>query len=98
MSVRTFDGAILVCDTPVVAGRYHVVMAHEPLVATRQILLSGAVQVAEFRRAASAPMFARRTAERPQCILQTLGQCDKALAAEHDVSMLEARERQPKMV
>ena len=26
-------------------------------------------------------MLARRTAERPQCILQTLGQCNKALAA-----------------
>src|SRR6266699_3956476 len=98
MAVRTFDGAILVCDTPVVAGRYHVVMAHEPLVATRQILLSGAVQVAVCRREAIAAMLARRTAERPQCILQTLGQCDKALAAEHDVGMLEAREGEPEVI
>src|ERR1700722_11060327 len=92
MAVRTFDGAILVCDTPVIPGRYHAVMAHEPLVATRQIFLSGAVQVAECRREAIAAMLARCTAERPQRILQTLGQRDKALAAKHYVSMLEARE------
>ena len=43
-------------------------------------------------------MLARCTAECPQRILQTLGQRDKALAAEHDMGMLEARERQPKVV
>ena len=86
------------CDTQVVPGRYHVVMAHEPLVTPRQIILNGAVQIAERRREAIAAMLARHAAERPQCILQTLGQRDKALAAEHDVGMLEAREREPVVV
>ena len=73
-------------------------MAHEPLITPRQVLLSITVQVAEGRREAVATMLARRTAERPQCILQTLGQRDKALATKHDVGMLEARERQPEVV
>ncbi len=98
MAVRAFDGAILVCDARVVPGRYHAVMAHQPLIALCQILLSVAVQVAECRREAIAAMLARHPAERPQRILQTLGQRDKALAAKHDVSMLEARERQPEVV
>src|SRR5450631_2202251 len=50
MPVRTLNGAILVGNTQVVPGRYHVVMAHQPLIAQRQILLSVAVQVAECRR------------------------------------------------
>ena len=36
--------------------------------------------------------------QRPQRILQPLGQRDKALAAEHDVGMLEARESEPEVV
>jgi len=65
-------------------------MAHEPLIASRQILLSVAVQVAECRREAIAAMLARRAAKRSQRVLQALGQRDKALAAMHDVGMFEA--------
>jgi hypothetical protein len=36
--------------------------------------------------------------ERPQRILQTLGQRNKALTAEHDMGMLEAREGEPEVV
>ena len=43
-------------------------------------------------------MFQRHAAERPQRILQTFGQRHEALAAEHDMGMLEARERQPEVV
>ena len=43
-------------------------------------------------------MLQRRAAERPQRILQTLGQRDEALAAEHDMGMLEAREGQPEVI
>ena len=43
-------------------------------------------------------MLARCPAERPQRILQTLGQLDKALTAEHDVGVLEARESEPEVV
>jgi DNA-binding transcriptional LysR family regulator len=35
-----------------------------------------------------AAMLQRGSAERPQCVLQTLRQCHKALPTEHDVSML----------
>src|SRR5208282_6449024 len=90
MAMRTLDGAILVCNTQVVAGRYHIVMAHEALVASRHVLLRVAVQVAEGRREAIAAMLSRCTAKSPQRILQTFGQRDKALAAEHNMGMLEA--------
>ena len=43
-------------------------------------------------------MFVRRSAERPQRILQTLGQRDKALASEHHVGMREAREGEPEVI
>jgi hypothetical protein len=68
-------------------------MAHERLIAPRQILLSVALQVAGCRLEAIAAMLAWRAAKRPKRILQTLGQRDKALATEHDMGMLEARER-----
>src|SRR6201987_5424948 len=90
--------AILVRDTQVVAGRHHVVMSHQRLIAQRQIFLSVAVQIAECRRETIAAMLARRAPERPQRILQTLGQRDKALTTEHDVGMLEAREGEPEVV
>jgi hypothetical protein len=38
------------------------------------------------------------TAKRPQRILQSLGQCHKALTAEHDMSMLPAREGQAEVI
>src|SRR6266567_2898108 len=82
----------------VVEGRHHVVMAHQCLIAQRQILLCVAVQVAECCRETIAAVLAWCPAERPQRILQTLGQRHKALAAEHDVGMLEAREGQPEVV
>ena len=43
-------------------------------------------------------MLPRHAAERPQRILQALGQRHEALAAEHDMGMLEARERQPEVI
>src|SRR6202171_107695 len=98
MPVRTLNGAILVRNTQVIPGRYHVVMAHQPLIAQRQVLLRVAVQVAECRRETIAAMLAWRPAERPQRILQTLGQRDKALAAEHNGGMLAAREGEPEVV
>ena len=73
-------------------------MAHQLLIAQRQIFLSVAFQVAECRREAVGAMLARRPAEPPQCILQALGQRHKAFAAEHHVGMLEARKRQPEVV
>jgi hypothetical protein len=40
----------------------------------------------------------RRAAERPQGILQAFGQRDKALAAEHDMAVLPAREGKPEVI
>ncbi|NYG45250.1 hypothetical protein GGD67_002708 [Bradyrhizobium sp. IAR9] len=42
-------------------------------------------------------MPSRQAAERPQGVLQALGQSDEAFAAEHDMGMLEAGERQPEV-
>ena len=43
-------------------------------------------------------MLARRAAERPQRVLQALGQRHEALAAEHDMGMLEAGEGQAEVI
>ena len=43
-------------------------------------------------------MFARRTSERPQCVLQPFGQCNEALTAEHHLGMLPAGERQSEVI
>ena len=56
MAVRALDRAVLVRDAGVVAGRRHAVVAHQPLVALRQVLLGVAVEVAERRRQAVAAM------------------------------------------
>ena len=96
--MRTLDRTILVRNTQIVPGRHHVVMLHQRLIALRQILLRITVQVAERRRQTIAAMLAWRSSQRPQCVLQPLGQRDKAFAAEHDVGMLEAREGQPEVV
>src|SRR5216684_5098872 len=98
MAMRTLNRTILVRNTEIVAGGCHIVVTHQRLIAQRQILLSVAVQVAECRRETIAAMLARRSPQHPQRILQTLGQRDKALAAEHDVGMLEAREGEPEVV
>src|SRR3954449_6433482 len=43
-------------------------------------------------------MLQRGPAERPQRILQTLRQCHEALTAQHDMSMLPAREGQAEVI
>ena len=43
-------------------------------------------------------MLQRRAAERPQRILQSLGQRHEALAAEHDMGVLPARESQAEVI
>ncbi len=68
------------------------------LVAERQILLGVGIEIAEGGRQAIAAMLLRNAAERPQRILQALGQRDEALAAEHNIGMLEARECQPEVI
>ena len=43
-------------------------------------------------------MLARRTAERPQRVLQSAGESGEALAAEHHLAVFEATEGEPEMV
>src|SRR6516164_2258754 len=43
-------------------------------------------------------MLQRGSAERPQRILQTLRQCNKALATEHDMGMLPPREGEAEVI
>src|SRR5207342_841646 len=55
-------------------------------------------QIAERRRQAIAAMLLWYATQCPQGILQTLGKRDKALAAEHDVGILEAREGKSEVI
>src|SRR5690606_9881241 len=98
MTVRTFNRAVLMGDPGVIAGRGHAVMDTQLLIALRQILARRTTQVPEGGGQAVAAMFARDTAERPQRILQSLSQCDEALATEHHVGMFEPRICEPEMI
>ena len=98
MAMRALDGAVLVRHAPVVAAGLHAVMRAERIVAPRQVLRRRLAEVAEGRREAVAAMLQRSAAERPEGILQALGERNVALAAQHDMGMLEARIGQPEMV
>jgi 2-dehydropantoate 2-reductase len=70
-------------------------MGAQLLVAPCQVHLGITIKVAESRRQAVAAMLLRHAPQRPQRVLQTFGQRHEALAAEHHMGVLEARERQP---
>jgi hypothetical protein len=86
------DDTILVRNTRIVAGSRHAVMRAQRLVAPGPIFCGVTIQIAERCREAVAAVFAWRTSERPQCVLQPFGQCDEALTAEHHLGMLPAAE------
>src|SRR4051812_29043338 len=98
MAVWAFDRTVLMRQAPIVAGWLHAIMGAQCLVAARLILPCVGVEIAEGSRQAVAAMLQRGPAERPQRILQTLRQRHEALTAEHDMSMLPARERQPEVI
>ena len=98
VTVRALDGAVLVRDAGIVAGRRHPVMRAQRLVAPGQVLLGVLVEIAEGGRQAVGAMFARRAAQRPERVLHALGQRDEALAAEHHMRVLEARVGQPEVI
>ena len=85
-------------DTAIVAGRLHPVMGAQRIIAPGQILARIVVQVAERGREAVAAMLERRTAERPQRVLQSFGQRHIAFAAEDHMGMLEARVGEPEVI
>ena len=92
------DRAVLVRDAAIVARRRHAVMGAQLLVAPGEVLLGITIEIAERRRQAVAAVLLRYAAQRPQRVLQAFRERHKALAAEHDMGMLEARERQPEVI
>src|SRR6202453_5009527 len=98
MAMRAFDRTILVRYARIVAGRRHAVMAAGRLVACRQILFGIGAEIAECGREAVASVLLGNPAQRPQGILQPFRQGDKTFAAEHDVGVLEAGERQTEVI
>ena len=95
--MRAFDRAVLVGDAGIVARRRHAVVAHEAVVALGQVFLGVGPDCGTPPTGCrcDAP---RRAAERPERVLQTLGQGHEAFAAEHDMGMFEAGERQPEVI
>ena len=98
VAVRALDRAVLVREPRVFAGGHHAVVGDEGVVTLRQVRLRVAVEIAERRRQAVAPVQLGHPAERPERILQALRERDIALPAEHDVRMLEAGEGEPEVI
>jgi hypothetical protein len=98
VAVRALDRAVLVREPGVVAAGCHAVVGAQRVVAPGQVLGRVAPEVAEGGREAVAAVLARRAAERPERVLQALGQRHMALTAEHDMGVLETRAGQPEVV
>jgi hypothetical protein len=98
MTVRSFDGAVLMGEPTIVARWRHPIMGTQVLIAGGQILLGLPVEIVEGGREAVGSMFPRRAAERPQGVLHPLRQGDEALAAEHDMGVLEAGIGEPEVI
>ena len=77
-------------DASVVAARHHAIVRAQRLVAPGQVRFGFAIEVAEGGRERIAAVLAGRPAEGPERVLQPVGQGHEALAAEHDLGMLEA--------
>src|SRR5215470_8220050 len=90
MTMRTLDRTVLMRDAAVVAGWLHTVVAHELLIAPGDVLLLATRKVAERRRKAVAAVLFGHGAERPQSVLQPLGERNEAFPAEDHVSVLPA--------
>ena len=90
MAVLALDGAVLVRDAQVVAGRLHAVVAAQRLVTPGLILGGVAVEVAEGGGEAVGAVLDRGTAERPERVLQATSERREALAAKHRLGMLPA--------
>ena len=98
MAVRALDPAILMRDAAVVAGRRHAVMPAQRVVAGGEIRPGFGIKIAEGRRQAVAAVLRRRTAQRPQRVLQPFGKRDVTLAAQDHMGMFEARPHQPEVI
>jgi hypothetical protein len=98
VAMRALDGTVLVRDAGVVARRRHAVVGDQRLVTLRQVVPRITVEVAERRRQTIAAVHLRNAAQRPQRVLQALGERDVALSAQHDVRVLEAGERETEAI
>src|SRR5215469_17906111 len=98
MTMRALNRAIFVRDAAIVPGRHHAVMGAQVLVAACEIFLRMTIEIAERRRQTISAMLARGSTQPPERILQAFGQGHKALAAEHHMRVLPARERQPEVI
>ena len=96
--VGRLDRAVLMGDATVVAAGGHAVVGAERVVSGGPVLLRLDGQVAERGGEAVAAVLARRATESPECILQSCGQRHEALAAKHDMSVLEAAEGQAEVI
>src|SRR5579863_9772272 len=88
--MTALDGAVLVRDAAVVAGRHHPEMDDKRREAPGQVFSIRQGQITEGGREAVAAMLPRNAAELAQRILQAAGQGRVALTTQHDLSMLEA--------
>src|SRR5579862_847873 len=98
MAMRAFDRAVLVRQAAIIAGRLHAVMGAQRLIAAGLVLPGVLVEIAEGGRQAVAAVLQRGTTQHPQRVLQALRQRHKALAAEHDMGVLPAREGEPEVI
>ena len=98
MAVGTLDRAVLVRLAAVVARRRHGVVRAQRGVARRGVLALVRGEIAVGRGQAVRAVLAGRSAERPQGVLEALGQGGEALAAEHHVDVGEAGVGQPEVV
>ena len=96
--MRPLDGAVLMGDAGGVAGRAHAVMGAERLVAAGLVLGGVAAEVAEGGGEAVGAVLPGRATERPEGILQPLGEGGEALAAEHHADVLPAGEGEAEVV
>src|SRR5208283_1684150 len=91
VTVGTFDPAVLVRNTAVVARRFHAIVAAQSIVAAGEVLAGFMVEIAEGRRQTVAAMLERSAAECPQRVLQPFGECHVTLATQDDMNVLKAR-------
>lgn len=98
MAVGGLDHPILMGQPAVVAAGCHTVMAAQAGIPGGPVLLDLRGEIVEGGREAVAAVLARRAAEGPERVLHPGGQGYEALAAEHDIGVLEAAEGEAEVV
>ena len=98
VAVGAFDAAVLVGLAAVVARGAHAIVVAQLLVAAGEIVSGGLIEVVVGGRQAVGTVLFRDRTEQPQGVLAAAAQGDEALAAEHYVSIFEARVGQPEVI